>query len=167
MAKSNSAIQDGKQHSATQWFFSSEGALYVILPYDYPAAPTFWDFERFPLLLSALFPQSIIFTSSASVFTPSKCHSFPWNHKFDRPVSLVQENSLVLFEKSDWKITILFFFVGKHMPCQSVHLQQTRDSFPPFWDDNLKWSSQDLIWDPDWPKQLRNKKTTVLHWIAE
>ena len=23
-------------------FFSSEGALYVILPYDYPAAPTFW-----------------------------------------------------------------------------------------------------------------------------
>ena len=77
---------------------------------------------------------------------------FPSNHKFDRPVSLVQENTLVLFEKSDWKITMLLFFVGKHMPCQSVHLQQTNDLFPPFWDDNLKWRSQDLIWESDWPK---------------
>ena len=34
--------------------------------------------------------------------------------------------------------TFVIIFVGKHMPCQSVHLQQTRDSFPPFWDDNLK-----------------------------
>ena len=60
---------------------------------------------------------------------------FPSNQKIDRPVSLFQENTLVLFEKSDWKITMLLFFVGKHMPCQSVHLQQTNDLFPPFWDD--------------------------------
>ena len=25
-------------------FISSEGALYVILPYDYPAPPTFWTY---------------------------------------------------------------------------------------------------------------------------
>ena len=75
---------------------------------------------------------------------------FPSNQKIDRPVSLFQENTLVLFEKSDWKMTILLFLCWK-THALSICTSSTDKWFVP---TILGWLFyQDLIWDSDWPKQ--------------